>query len=97
MTGTPRCPVEDDLIDVERGGVARFVCGEPLVRASDGPCVGGIWSDRVLFAFCGAERDTAIHEVLYEFGGHPYQPPLVCPIHPPLPDPTPATTGERQP
>ena len=55
-------------------------CNRPLVPV-DGPCVGGIWSDRVLMGGCGAERETAIHEVLYEFGGHPYQPPSACPVH----------------
>ena len=79
-----RCPVV--TASAGYGDPYRELCGLPLVPV-DGPCVGGIWSDRVLMGGCGAERETAIHEVLYEFGGHPYQPPSACPIHGPNPAP----------
>lgn len=49
------------------------LCGEPLVRASDGPC-----------ETCGWPRSDAVHIGYPDepvVGYHPFQPPLACPVH----------------
>lgn len=91
MTGSSpaRCPVVVTFYPYEEPSRPPVLCGEPLVRASEGPCEtcddGFSWDN----AEEHIEFTTAVLHALQRINDeepngtpHPYQPPLVCPTHP---------------